>query len=367
MPDQDAPEKTPFRIYQGKGAPTVPPPAIPPAPPWRDFQGVPDPEYTAPQIVEGSRDYKRAISYQVDDNDADASKGKTPESDKVNAALYLRRPLLVTGRPGSGKSTLAYSVACELGLGEVLYWPISSRTTLQQGLYRYDAIARMQERDTPGYRDDIGRYIELGPLGTALLPTDRPRVLLIDEIDKSDIDLPNDLLNIFEEGWFEIPELARIEPEEEEHAGESESEERGDGAESVPKDTEFRVRVRGRRTRVRIRNGRVTCKQFPVIFMTSNEERDFPPAFLRRCLSLKIGQPGPNKLQRIVDTFFGEDALTETERAELITKFCEQRGDDKLATDQLLNAVFLTLRSGSPFGDVEALREAIFEPIVRRG
>ena len=138
----------------------------------------------------------------------------------VNAALYLRRPLLVTGKPGTGKSTLAYSVAYELRLGPVLYWPISSRSTLLEGLYTYDAIGRLQEAglrqamaaagEVPYLPPDVGRYVRLGPLGTALLPWRRPRVLLIDELDKSDIDLPNDLLNVFEEGRYEIPELARI-------------------------------------------------------------------------------------------------------------------------------------------------------------
>ena len=142
------------------------------------------------------------------------------EAERVNAALYLRRPLLVTGEPGTGKSSLAYSVAAELGLGEVLRWPIGSKTTLRAGLYQYDAIGRLQEanlreieaRAGSGVAEsvDIGSYIRLGPLGTALLPTRRPRVLLVDEFDKSDIDLPNDLLDVFEEGDHKIPELARL-------------------------------------------------------------------------------------------------------------------------------------------------------------
>ena len=116
----------------------------------------------------------------------------------------------------------------ELKLGPVLYWPINSRSTLTEGLYGYDAIGRLHETSVQqasaagsgdthagesekhGTPPDIGSYITLGPLGTALLPSDRPRVLLIDEIDKGDIDLPNDLLNIFEEGRYTIPELARL-------------------------------------------------------------------------------------------------------------------------------------------------------------
>src|SRR5262249_15364466 len=140
------------------------------------------------------------------------------ELEMINAALYLRRPLLVTGSPGAGKSTLAHSVAAELGLGRVLRWPIVSRTRLVDGLYHYDAIARLQDVQVAAHSraggvdptTDIGSYVRLGPLGTALLPSDTPRVLLIDELDKSDIDLPNDLLNVLEEGEFSIPELERI-------------------------------------------------------------------------------------------------------------------------------------------------------------
>ncbi|PSB65246.1 AAA family ATPase, partial [filamentous cyanobacterium CCP1] len=176
---------------------------LPKAPSWRPF---------GTDISPGvSRRKRRGETFQV----------RPEEVEMVNAALYLRRPLLITGKPGTGKSSLAYAVARELNLGEVLYWPITTRTTLKDGLYSYDAIGRLQEvkqSEAKGEQVDdpqkIANYITLGPLGTALLPSSRPRILIIDEIDKSDIDLPNDLLTIFEEGRFEIPELARLEPDE---------------------------------------------------------------------------------------------------------------------------------------------------------
>src|SRR5262249_24910117 len=138
------------------------------------------------------KDQERGANYKASDN----------ERELVNAAMVLRRPLLMTGKPGNGKSTLAYAVAWELNLGPVLRWPITTRATLQEALYRYDAVERLRDASMAGAGSapQIGDYIRLGPLGTALIPAQRPRVLLIDEIDKSDIDLPNDLLNVLEEG-----------------------------------------------------------------------------------------------------------------------------------------------------------------------
>jgi MoxR-like ATPase len=279
------------------------------------------------------------------------------ETDVVNTALYLRRPLLVTGKPGVGKSTLAHSIAADLGLGPVLHWPITSRTVLRDGLYLYDAIGRLQEAnlhqllhapalaaarrhrwpwrrrpDTPGTEpcepgspaaaSSIARFLRLGPLGTALLPQDRPRVLLIDEIDKSDIDLPGDLLTLFEDGGFDIPELSRLAAEE-------------PSVTIATDDAPDRL--------VRIEEGRVQCRYFPVVVLTSNGEREFPPAFLRRCVRLHVEAPSPEKLAGIVRRRLGVDVEQRTDYQRLLQDFIERSADGDLATDQLLNAIQLRL------------------------
>jgi MoxR-like ATPase len=248
----------------------------------------------------------------------------------VNAALALRRPLLVTGKPGSGKSTLAYSVARELRLGPVLRWNITSRTVLKDGLYEYDALARLNDYSL-GEQRSIGDYIRLGPLGTTLLPYCRPRVLLIDEIDKSDIDLPNDLLNIFEEGSFIIPELFRLR-DREEHIP------------VLPADSDVPVTIRG---------GRVRCTAFPFVVMTNNGEREFPPPFLRRCLRLRLPRPDDAMLARILEAHLplGPEAQEERRaRQQLILDFLRRAQSGDLATDQLMNAVFMTIGPTAPLG-----------------
>ncbi|WP_185911365.1 MoxR family ATPase [Streptomyces sp. WAC07149] len=301
-------------------------------PPWRDFTGVPDPAYGPPGCSGEAweRTRRRGEGYVPDE----------AEKDVVNTALHLRRPLLITGKPGVGKSTLAYSIAADLALGPVLHWPITSRTVLRDGLYLYDAIGRLQEAGleqvrTPGARlpdaaeppaavPSIARYLRLGPLGTALLPQTRPRVLLVDEIDKSDIDLPGDLLTVFEDGGFTIPELARLAKEEPTVAiGTDDDPDAG----------------------VAVTQGRVQCRHFPVVILTSNGERDFPPAFLRRCVRLHLDAPGPEKLARIVRGRLGVD-ITGADAAEyqdLVRSFLERAEDGDLATDQLLNAIQLRL------------------------
>jgi MoxR-like ATPase len=240
--------------------------------------------------------------------------------DAVNAALHLRRPLLVTGQPGSGKSSLIESVATKLALGRVLRWHITSSSTLRDALYRYDALGRLQEYQLTSQPPDISSYLRLGPLGTALLPTGRPRALLVDEIDKSDVDLPSDLLNVFERGEFEIPELARLD-----------------------QDT-VEVREDGGDERFPIRQGKVACREFPFVVLTSNGERDFPPAFLRRCVQFRMPDSGPDLLRRIVVAHLGEDVAEFAET--LIADFVDRTANNHAqATDQLLNAIFVVAKA----------------------
>lgn len=274
----------------------------------------------------------------------------------VNAALYLRRPLLVTGRPGTGKSSLAYAVAHELGLGEVLKWPITTRTTLQDGLYRYDAIARLRESERTQQTaapEDIGKFIQLGPLGTALIPTvtpKKPRILLIDEIDKSDIDLPNDLLNVFEDGEFDIPELVRLKEQ----------------AQTVTVATYYRRDTKQRTYDVM--EGNVSTNTFPFVILTSNGEREFPPAFLRRCLRLEMPNPKEEQLKQIVQQHLeGESPELTAEMEELIREFLKYQTEREytLATDQLLNAIYLlTQQEKTPTqSDRALLLEKLFESL----
>ncbi|MGW1064088.1 AAA family ATPase [Streptomyces aureus] len=325
-----------WRVFHATGqAPDNMPSPLPKAPPWRQFQGGP-PLPHPNQWDAGSARRLGASNRLAQLGDA--------EIDVVNAAILLRRPLLVTGPPGIGKSTLAYLIARELGLGRVLQWSIVSRSTLRSGLYDYDAIGRAQtvaelatrtntadaatstgraEHDAPP-RPTVGEFLTLGPLGTALLPYRSPRILLVDELDKGDIDLPNDLLHVLENGAFDIPELVRT--------GEDHVEVHTDDPQG----------------RTVVQRGRVECAEFPIVVMTSNGEREFPAAFRRRCLPLEMRPPSRELLLAIVEGHLRHrpDGLED-----LVEDFAQRLGNGGThSVDQLLNAAQLITQKGFPAG-----------------
>ena len=179
----------------------------------------------------------------------------------VNAAITLQRPLLVKGEPGTGKTMLAEEVAAALGM-PLLQWHIKSTTKAQQGLYEYDAVSRLRDSQLSGIEGsekvrDIRNYIVQGVLWQAFT-ADQPVALLIDEIDKADIEFPNDLLREIDRMEFYVYETREL------------------------------VRARHR----------------PVVFITSNNEKELPDAFLRRCFFHYIKFPDAETMQRIVDVHF---------------------------------------------------------------
>ncbi len=265
-------------------------------------------------------------------------------TDAVNAALSLRRPLLITGAPGSGKSTVIESVAAELVLGEPLRWHITSRATLIDALYRYDVLGRIHEQELRQGKknpppDDIAQFLRLGPLGTALTPSGRPRALLIDEIDKSDLDLPSDLLDVLERGEYEIPELTRY------------------SADDVD------VPLWESDETYTVHRGKVQCTEFPFIVMTSNEERDFPPAFLRRCIRFSMPTPDEDMIRDIVRAHLDMEVPEDGPLADLLTGFVAKlQAGDNIAIDQLLGAVFVLSGDDAPQG---AHREELARMLMR--
>ncbi|MGA7268462.1 MAG: MoxR family ATPase [Aestuariivirga sp.] len=175
----------------------------------------------------------------------------------VNAAIVLERPLLVKGEPGTGKTVLAREIARALGT-PMIEWNIKSTTKAQQGLYEYDAVARLRDSQLGDTRvHDISNYIRQGKLWDAFTHPQRP-VLLIDEIDKADIEFPNDLLQ----------ELDRM---------------------------EFHVYETGQT---------VKAERRPIVLITSNNEKELPDAFLRRCFFHYIKFPDAETMQQIVDVHF---------------------------------------------------------------
>jgi MoxR-like ATPase len=309
--------KSDWKIFLGNGVPHNGINDLPDPPSWRIFReksAIEINDRYRTQLMDPAspshnyRDLKRGQTFYIHYNHEQII-------DAINAALYLRRPLLVTGRPGSGKTSLAYAIAYELILEPVLMWPITVRSSLAEGLYQYDAIARLQDVQLVSNRmvgennHNIGNYLRLGPLGTAFLPSRHPRMLLIDEIDKADINLPNDLLNLFEEGRYQTPIINVF---------------TADGIEAS------------------IRNGDVQCAEFPLVILTSNGERDFPPAFLRRCIRVNMPSPSAEELYNIVRMHI-DSANLDNEIPALINNFLERQNntDGDLATDQLLNTIYL--------------------------
>ncbi|MEX3011565.1 AAA family ATPase [Hoeflea sp. TYP-13] len=175
----------------------------------------------------------------------------------VNAAITLERPLLVKGEPGTGKTELAKQVASALGL-ELIEWHIKSTTKAQQGLYEYDAVSRLRDSQLGDDRvNDVRNYIKRGKLWDAFR-ADKKVVLLIDEIDKADIEFPNDLLQELDKMEFFVYETGET----------------------------------------------INAVQRPVVIITSNNEKELPDAFLRRCFFHYIKFPDAPTLQRIVDVHY---------------------------------------------------------------
>ncbi|SDF68701.1 AAA domain (dynein-related subfamily) [Lentzea fradiae] len=309
-------------IYRGTGRPMYDidlTRILPPPPPWRDYGGTPPASDGPPPDDDGESVRRLGSEFHLTEQHIDPH-----ELDMVNASLYLRRPLLLTGKPGVGKSALAYRIARELRLGRVLKWSISTHTTLTSGLYRYDAIGRLQAAAASQHQSGdpeespIGDFIHLGPLGTAFLPRKLPRVLLIDELDKSESDLPNNLLSIFEDGEFVIDELARVRHS----AG------------------EMTVHTADPNGTATVTDGRVRCHAFPIVIMTSNGEREFPPAFLRRALQLEIKDPNVEQLAAMVANHLLDQEGRH--RDDLVREFVERsRAEGGIPADRLLDAVYL--------------------------
>ena len=214
----------------------------------------------------------------------------------VNAAITLERPLLVKGEPGTGKTMLAVEVARELGL-PLLEWHIKSTTKAQQGLYEYDAVSRLRDSQLGDQRvHDIHNYIVKGMLWQAFT-SETPVVLLIDEIDKADIEFPNDLLLELDRMEFFVYETRET----------------------------------------------VVAKQRPIVVITSNNEKELPDAFLRRCFFHYIRFPDRNTMTEIVEVHY--PGLQKKLLAEALTVFYEIREvpglKKKPSTSELLDWIKL--------------------------
>ncbi len=234
----------------------------------------------------------------------------------VNAALTLQRPLLIKGEPGTGKTMLAEEVARGLGM-PLLQWHIKSTTKAQQGLYEYDAVSRLRDSQLGDERvKNIDNYIVRGVLWQAFT-AEEPVVLLIDEIDKADIEFPNDLLRELDRMEFYIYETREM----------------------------------------------VKAVHRPLVIITSNNEKELPDAFLRRCFFHYIKFPDKETMQQIVDVHFPK--LKQDLLAQALNVFFEVRDvpglKKKPSTSELLDWLKLLLAEDIP---AEALRSADQKSIV---
>ena len=234
----------------------------------------------------------------------------------VNAAIVLERPLLVKGEPGTGKTVLAEEIAKGLG-ARLLTWNIKSTTKAQQGLYEYDAVSRLRDSQLGDARvHDIHNYIVKGMLWQAF-SQDKPVVLLIDEIDKADIEFPNDLLRELDRMEFYVYETREL----------------------------------------------VKAKQRPIVFITSNNEKDLPDAFLRRCFFHYIRFPDKETMEKIVAVHY--PALKKSLLKEAMEVFFEVREvpglKKKPSTSELLDWLKLLLAEDIP---ADALRSKDRKTII---
>ena len=229
----------------------------------------------------------------------------------VNAAITLQRPLLVKGEPGTGKTMLAETVAEALGL-PLLQWHIKSTTKAQQGLYEYDAVSRLRDSQLGGEHGsrvhDIANYIVKGVLWQAF-SAETPTVLLIDEVDKADIEFPNDLLRELDRMEFHVYETREL----------------------------------------------VKARHRPIVFITSNNEKELPDAFLRRCFFHYIKFPDRETMQSIIDVHFpGIKKALIREALEVFFELREIPGlKKKPSTSELLDWLKLLMAEDIP---PEALR-----------